>query len=116
MRSYNKIHPYYCGIDLHARSLYLCIINDKGEKVLHKEIKQLLEILVPYIGKIVVGVECMHCWYWVADCCRDNHIGFIPGHALYMKAIHGCKAKNDKIDSYKIAALMRGGTFPLANI
>ena len=31
-----------------------------------------------------------------------------------MEAIHGGKAKNDKIDSYKIASLMRGGNFPLA--
>ncbi len=31
-----------------------------------------------------------------------------------MKAIHGGKAKNDKIDSYKIASLLRGGNFPLA--
>jgi transposase len=31
-----------------------------------------------------------------------------------MKAIHGGKTKNDKIDSYKIAALMKGGNFPLA--
>ena len=31
-----------------------------------------------------------------------------------MKAIHGGKAKNDKIDSHKIAGLMRGGMFPLA--
>jgi transposase len=120
MRFYNTIHPYYCGIDLHARSLYVCIINDKGEKILHKEIQafpdKLLELLIPYIDNIVVGVECMHCWYWVADCCRDNNIAFILGHALYMKAIHGGKAKNDKIDSFKIASLMRGGTFPLAYV
>jgi transposase len=31
-----------------------------------------------------------------------------------MKAIHGGKTKNDKIDSYKIAALIRGGNFPIA--
>ena len=31
-----------------------------------------------------------------------------------MKAIHGGKTKNDKIDSYKIASLIRGGNFPLA--
>lgn len=31
-----------------------------------------------------------------------------------MKAIHGGKAKNDKIDSYKIASLLKGGNFPLA--
>jgi transposase len=31
-----------------------------------------------------------------------------------MKAIHGGKAKNDRIDAGKIARLLRGGTFPLA--
>jgi len=31
-----------------------------------------------------------------------------------MKAIHGGKAKNDKIDSFKIAKLIRDGNFPLA--
>ena len=62
----------------------------------------------------VVGVECMHCWYWVADWCAEQNIDFILGHALYMKAIHGGKTKNDKVDSYKIAKLLRGGNFPMA--
>jgi transposase len=31
-----------------------------------------------------------------------------------MKAIHGGKTKNDKIDSYKIALLIKGGNFPTA--
>jgi hypothetical protein len=35
----------------------------------------------------------------VADLCADQGIPFVLGHALYMKAIHGGKAKNDKIDS-----------------
>ncbi len=33
-----------------------------------------------------------------------------------MKAIHGGKAKNDKIDAFKIAALLRGGNFPIAYV
>jgi transposase len=33
-----------------------------------------------------------------------------------MKAIHGGKSKNDRIDSHKIAALLRGGTFPVAYV
>lgn len=118
MRFYTNLHPYYCGIDLHARSLYVCIIDDQGETIVHKEIKAnplaLFKLLEPYIGNIIVGVECMHCWYWVADWCEDNHVDFILGHALYMKAIHGGKAKNDKIDSFKIAKLLRGGNFPIA--
>jgi transposase len=120
MKFYNKSHPNYCGIDLHARSLYICIINSEGETVLHREIKPsrdtLIEILAPYQDEIVVGSECMDCWYWVSDLCHDNHIPFVLGHALYMKSIHGGKAKNDKIDSYKIARLLRGGTFPMAYV
>ena len=38
------------------------------------------------------------------------------GHALAMKAIHGGKAKNDRIDAGKIAGLLRGGFFPLAYV
>jgi len=118
MNFYNNTHPYYCGIDLHARSLYVCILDLNGEKLVHKEIPakpdKLHSLLKPYIGNIVVGVECMHCWYWVADFCESLNVDFILGHALYMKAIHGGKAKNDKIDSFKIANLIRGGNFPLA--
>jgi transposase len=120
MNFYNNTHPYYCGIDLHARSLYVCIIDQEGTTCLHKEISasppKLQALLEPYMGNVVLGVECMHCWYWVSDFCDDLGIDFILGHALYMKAIHGGKAKNDRIDSFKIASLMRGGNFPLAYV
>ncbi|ASP47018.1 IS110 family transposase [Cognaticolwellia beringensis] len=118
MKFYTTLHKYYCGIDLHARLLYVCILDEHGNKLVHQKIKadphQLHKLLKPYIEQVVVGVECMHCWYWVSDFCREINVEFILGHALYMKAIHGGKAKNDKIDSYKIASLMRGGNFPLA--
>ena len=53
MRVYNNAHPYYCGIDLHSRLLYVCIIDDKGEVLVHKKIKDdkqaLMMLLEPYI-------------------------------------------------------------------
>ena len=64
----------------------------------------------------MVGVECMFTWYWLADLCLDESLDFILGHALYMKAIHGGKNKDDRIDSEKIARLMRGCTFPLSYV
>jgi len=120
MNFYNNIHPYYCGIDLHARSLYVCIIDQAGNTCLYKEIladpNKRQALLKPYIGNVIVGVECMHCWYWMTDFCEDIGVDFILGHALYMKVIHGGKAKNDRIDSFKIANLIRGGNFPLAYV
>jgi hypothetical protein len=31
MRFYTQQHQFYCGIDLHARTMYLCILNQDGE-------------------------------------------------------------------------------------
>jgi len=73
-----------------------------------------LGAIAPFRKDIVVGVECIFCWYWLADLCEEEGIDFVLGHALYMKAIHGVKTKNDRIDSLKIARLMRGGNFPVA--
>lgn len=116
MNFYNSKHKYYCGVDLHAKSMYLCIINEEGNTLVHRNIRNdssyFLKVLEPYREDVVVAVECMFSWYWLADLCRDNNIKFILGHALYMKAIHGGKAKNDKIDSKKIALLAKGGMFP----
>jgi transposase len=53
---------------------------------------------------------------WLADLCEDEGIPFVLGHALYMRAIHGGTAKNDRIDSHKIAALLRGGLMPQASV
>ncbi|MBL3619575.1 MAG: IS110 family transposase [gamma proteobacterium endosymbiont of Lamellibrachia anaximandri] len=120
MKFYTKSHSHFCGIDLHARCLYVCILDASGEPCLHKKIsaspQALMKVISPYRDDLVIGVECMFSWYWVADFCEDNNIHFILGHALYMRAIHGGKAKNDKIDSLKIALLMRGGMFPLAYV
>jgi transposase len=118
MRFYNQQHKFYGGIDLHARKMYVCIIDQKGKTRVHKNIdtdpELLFDILFPYLEDVVICVECMFSWYWVADFCAEHKIPFVLGHALYMKAIHGGKTKNDKIDSYKIAKLLKGGNLPMA--
>jgi len=120
MNVYTKQHPYYCGIDLHARTMYVCILDGDGNKVYHKNMPcrpaSFLRAIEPFREGLVVGVECIFCWYWLADLCDAEGIDFVLGHALYMKSIHGVKTKNDRIDSLKIARLMRGGNFPLAYV
>ena len=120
MRFYTAQHQFYCGIDLHARSLYTCILNQDGETVVHRNLPAepdaLLSLLAPYREDVAVAAECTFTWYWLADLCAREKIPFVLGHALYMKAIHGGKTKNDRIDSRKIAGLLRGGMFPLAYV
>jgi transposase len=113
-------HGFYCGIDRHARSLHLCILDKDGAVVLDKNIvarpETLLQTLAPFRDDLVLGAECMYAWYWVADLCSREQIRFLLGHALYMRLIYGAKAKNDQIDAGKIARLLRGGNFPLAYV
>jgi transposase len=75
-----------------------------------------LKTIAPYREDLVVCVECIFTWYWLADLCAREGIPFVLGHALYMKAIHGGKAKNDTIDAQKIAVLLRGGMLPQASV
>ncbi len=120
MRFYTKQHKYYCGIDLHTKKMYLCILDSTGAIVLHRNIKTDREVFLKTIESfredIVVAVECLFTWYWIADLCVEENIPFVLGHALYMKAIHGGKAKNDRIDSHKISVLLRGGMIPMAYV
>src|SRR5919204_2470310 len=120
MRFYTKQHQFYCGIDLHARTMDLCLLNRDGEILVHRNMKAgpdpFLKTIAPYREDLVVCVECIFTWYWLADLCAQEGIAFVLGHALYMKAIHGGKAKNDRIDSQKIAVLLRGGMLPQAYV
>ena len=120
MKFYHKQHQYYCGIDLHARSMYVCILDADGNKLTHRNMRvseeNLLKAIEPCREDICIAVECTFSWYWIADLCDRENIPFVLGHALYLKAIHGGKTKNDKIDSHKLALLLRGGMFPMAYV
>src|SRR5262245_3482282 len=120
MRTYTGQHAYYCGIDRHARSLYLHVLDGAGATRLERDIPAspaaFLDAVGPYRDGLVVGCECMFAWYWLADLCERESIPFVLGHALAMKAIHGGKAKNDRLDAATIAGLLRGGFFPLAYV
>ena len=88
--------------------------------MLHRNMKAspepLLKAIAPCRDDLVIAVECVFTWDWLADLCAREGIAFVLGHALSMKAIQGGKAKNDKIDAQKIAVLLRGGKLPQAYV
>ena len=120
MRFYSGQHRFYCGVDLHTRTLSLCVLDSVGaialEVTLPPDPDRLLAALAPYRDGLVVGCECLFAWYWLADLCNEQKIPFVLGHALYLKAIHGGKTKTDTIDAQKLARLLRGGTFTEAYV
>ncbi len=86
MRFYTTQHRFYCGIDLHARTMHVCILDQAGavryDRNLPCDFPTLLQAIAPYRDGIVIGVECLFGWYWLADRCAEAKIPFVVGHAL----------------------------------
>ena len=66
MRFYTHQHKHYCGIDLHARSMYVCILDQAGTILVHKNVgatpEAFLRLVAPYREDGVVAVECIFTW------------------------------------------------------
>jgi hypothetical protein len=120
MRFYTNQHPLYWGIDLHARSMYVCLVSQDGEILLHHNMQAapepLLTAVAPYRNGLVVAVAGIFTWYGLADLCADHNMPLVLGHALSLQAIHGGKANNDQIDSHQMAARLRGARLPQASV
>ena len=52
MNFYTQQHKHYCGIDLHARAMYVCILDQQGTKLVHKNLpttpEAFLRRIAPY--------------------------------------------------------------------
>jgi transposase len=110
----------YCGIDLHAHTMDVCLLRQDGEVVLHRHRPArpdaLLKAIAPYRDGIVLAVACIFPCSWLAHLCAQEGLPLVLGHALSMQAMHGGKATNDQSDSQKIAVLLRGGLLPPASV
>ena len=119
MKYYTSTTEFNCGIDLHAREMYACVMDRQGNKVVHANIigndfGYFLKKVAPYRHSMTVVSECTFNWYWLADACFEADLPFVLAHALYLKHIHGGKNKNDRIDSEKLAHLLRANLIPQA--
>ena len=121
MKYYTSTTEFNCGIDLHARQMYVCLMDRSGKILVHTNIKNndfeyFLKLVAPYKDDLTVCAECMFGWYWLADACQAASLKFVLAHALYLRAIHGGKNKNDRIDSEKLAHLLRTNLIPPAYV
>jgi hypothetical protein len=105
---------FYAGVDLHASSLSLCVLDRDGQERFARDLAAapapFLKAVAPFRDGLVVGCECMPCWYWLADACRDQGVAFALGHAWAMRAVHGQKTKCDRHDAQAIPRLLRGSS------
>jgi transposase len=118
MRYLTATAASYVGVDLHARTLFVCALDHAGTVRLARNLparpEPFLRAVEPFRPDPLVGCECVHSWYWLADVCRGQNIPFALGHAFGIRAVHASKTKSDAHDAEVIARLLRGGNFPLA--
>ncbi len=119
MDYYKTQTEFNCGIDLHTNQMYVCVMDPAGEKLVHTNIRHndfgyFLGRVEPYRHDLTVVCESTSNWYWLADACFEADIEFVLAHALYLKHIHGGKNKNDRLDSKKLAHLLRTNLIPPA--
>jgi hypothetical protein len=59
-------HPFACGLDLHARSLYVCMLNQDGEIVTQRHMPTnpdaLCTGMAPYRADLVIAVASVFTW------------------------------------------------------
>lgn len=73
MRFYNREHEHYCGIDLHVKTMYVCILDAAGHTLVHRNVKATPEAFLETIGPYrddLVAAECMFTWLLARGCVR----------------------------------------------
>ncbi|MFQ5894153.1 MAG: IS110 family transposase [Nitrospinota bacterium] len=100
---------FYPGIDLAARSLWICILDKAGSKKFNGKVLSdphaILAILEPFLPHLSAVVESTFNWYWIVDLLQDHGIDVQLAHPLYLKAIAYAKVKTDQVDAHTLAQL-----------
>jgi transposase len=111
---------YYAGIDLGARSSWLCVVDAAGGKWLSRKVPndpaQIMRLVEPFRPRLQAVVESTFNWYWLVDLLQDHKIDVKLAHPLYLKAIAYAKVKTDQVDAHTLAQLLRLDYIPEAFI
>ena len=111
-------HKHYCGIDLHARSMYLCILNAEGEILCIATSSRTRSVPGPS-PRIATSRRRGRVHLHLVLARRPVRRGRYRLRAR-ARAVHEGDPRRQgeerQIDAHKIAVLLRGGMLPLAYV
>jgi transposase len=102
-------------VGVHKNYLQVAALDEKG-KVLNNsrvdnnliKVNEFFDRLHPRSNtKVVMGSSGM--WYNIYECLRKRHLDVRLSNPAKTRAIASAKIKTDKLDSIKLANLLRGG-------
>jgi transposase len=110
----------YCGIDLHATSMQICVIDGDLNRLLERNIRNdlatVLALLKPFRKGLSILVESTFNWYWLVDGLQEAGYEVHLAHTLGLFRITKAKVKTDRRDAYRLAKILHDGEAPLAYI
>ena len=103
---------WYAGIDLHANSHYLAIVDGEGKRVLSRKVRNepslVLEVLAPFRERLVeVAVESTFNWYWLVDLLMEHGFTVRLANPVAIQKYSGLKYADDRHDAFWLAEMLR---------
>lgn len=110
----------YVGVDLHKQTSWFCVLNEKGEKIISKNIqnneKELLKFFDQIPQPFKLALESTYNWYFFVDMVQPFAKKIYLANPFYLKAFAKQHKKNDKIDAHLIADVLFKGFIPEVSI
>jgi transposase len=107
----------YGGIDLHASTNHLGVIDGDRKRVVRKKLRNdpelILDVLKPYKADMVgIVVESTYNWYWLVDLLMDEGYEVHLANPSAIQKYTGLKHADDTHDSFWLAELLSLGILP----
>jgi transposase len=107
----------HVGLDVSLETTALCIVDDKGAKILETSVatdpEAVCIALRPYVADIVrIGIEACSTGMWLARELKNEGLPVTVVEARHMRsALSAMRNKTDRNDAHGIAQMMRMGWF-----
>lgn len=106
----------FIGLDVHKRYSYATVIDAQGQMVSETKFLNTLEELDQFLLEIEAGsefvMEASANWERLYDHIEERGFTATLAHPLKVRAIAAAKIKTDRLDSQKLAQLLRGNLIP----
>lgn len=110
----------YVGIDVHKKNLQVCVVDKHDNRLSNCRVANQPETVKEYFSKMTTGcgvaLEATHNWGMIYDLLSEMGFDVHICHSKQAKLISLATVKNDKVDAYKLATLLRVGLLPEAYV
>jgi transposase len=115
MKTLRGLH--YVGLDVHKKTISLCVQNRLGKVIEEKTIPAVPEVLINWAKneappKWKGGFEATVFSSWIYDTLEPFARNLLMGNSRRLKAISQAKHKTDKLDAWTLCSLLRADFFP----